>query len=151
MSTDPDTSPAGRLKRGAERPVRLIHTICQMILGLGLAIALILKVYMAVLTDHVCAGDLVTLGNAIRCSSTLMLLAYALAVSAGLELARRLVGEQSGRTQVPVSLALGAATLSVLGSILGDGAGWEDALVVVALVFCIGWYQRLPAGGDTGP
>ena len=56
MNETPDTSPAGRLAQIAQRPARLVPMICQMILGLALLIAIILKAYMAVLTDHQCVA-----------------------------------------------------------------------------------------------
>ena len=134
MSEQPvDTSPAAALQRGAERPARLVRMICQMILGAGLAITMILKVYMAVLTDHACVADEVTLGNAIRCSPTLIIMAYALAISAGLDLAYRLFISSFEQTVTPVVLAFGAALLFILGGISRNGAGWREALVVVAI------------------
>ena len=128
-----DMSPAAVLQRGAERPARLIRMICQMILGAGLAVTMILKVYMAVLTDHACVADEATLGNAIRCTPTLILMAYALAISAGLDLAYRLFVSSLEQTVTPVVLAFGAALLFILGGISQNGAGWREALVVVAM------------------
>ena len=103
MNVQQDNSPAGKLVRGARRPARLIRTICQMILGAGLAVALILKVYMVVLTDHVCAADSISLGNTIRCTPTLVLLAYVLAISAGFDLAYRLFEGDTDQILVPVT------------------------------------------------
>ena len=134
MSEQPvNTSPAAVLQRGAERPARLVRMICQMILGAGMAITMILKVYMAVLTDHACVADEVTLGNAIRCSPTLIIMAYALAISAGLDLAYRLFVSSLEQTVTPVVLAFGATLLFVLGGISENGAGWREALVVIAM------------------
>jgi len=62
-----DNSPAANLYRFLARPAYLIKVICQMLLGLGMAITLIAKVYMLVLTDYQCLADTVTLGNRIRC------------------------------------------------------------------------------------
>ena len=134
MSEQPvDTSPAAALQRGAERPARLVRMICQMILGAGLAVTMILKVYMAVLTDHSCVAEEATLGNSIRCVPTLMIMAYALAVSAGLDLAYRLFGNSLEQTVTPVVLAFGAILLFTLGGISENGAGWREALVVLAM------------------
>ena len=131
--TPPDMSPAAVLQRGAERPARLVRMICQMILGAGLAVTMILKVYMAVLTDHACVADEASLGNAIRCTPTLFVMAYALAISAGLDLAYRLFVSSLEQTVTPVVLAFGAALLFILGGISQNGAGWREALVVVAM------------------
>ena len=43
-----------------------------------------------ILTDHTCIADQTGLGNAIRCAAVLELLAYALAIAAGLDPAPRL-------------------------------------------------------------
>jgi len=61
MMNDLDNSPAARLYRFAARPAFLIKVICQMLLGLGIAIALIAKVYMLVLTDYQCLAETNTL------------------------------------------------------------------------------------------
>lgn len=151
MSTEDDSSPAARLHSAAQRPARLIHTICQMILGAGLAVALILKVYMAILTDHTCAADAVTLGNTIRCTSTLVLLAYVLGLSAGFELAYRLFDDHLARVMAPVLLGLAAGALGVVDGILNNGAGWRDALLIVSLIACIGgmlWLRRALTPGS---
>ena len=137
MNVEQDNSPAGKLVRGARRPARLIRTICQMILGAGLAVALILKVYMVVLTDHVCAADVESLGNAIRCTPTLEILAYVLAISAGFDLAYRLFEHDMDRLMPPLTLALGATMLSLLSRMQDDQIDWWHALVIVSLVASI--------------
>lgn len=140
-----ETSPASRLQRGAQRPVRLVNMVCQMILGLGLAVALILKVYMAVLTDHSCVADAATLGNTIRCTPTLTLLGYVLALSAGFELACRMFGSDAERVTGPIVLGLAAATLSVLGDIQSGETAWKTTVLVVLLVICmagLAWLRR---------
>lgn len=135
---DPDASPAVRLQRGALRPAHLVRTVCQMILGAGLAVALVLKVYMAALTDHQCVADTVSLGNTLRCTPTLALMAYVLALSAGFDLAYRLFIEGLDQAIAPAILGLGAALLAILSG-SGDRAfGWREALVIVALAASIG-------------
>ena len=133
----PDTSPAARLRGGAVRPADVIRTVCLLILGAGLAIALILKVYLAVLTDHVCVADEATIGNLIRCTPTLSLTAYALALAAGFELARQLFGEDDKRLLSPLVMGTTAAMFSVLSGMMSAAPGWRDALVILALVATI--------------
>ncbi len=133
----PDPSPAGRLQSGAERPARLVRTICQMILGAGLAVALILKVYMVVLTDHACTADASSLGNAIRCTPSLMLMAYALALSAAFDLAYRFFREGIDQAISPMILAVSAALLGVLGHVQSGNVGWREAILMLALVGAI--------------
>ncbi|MEM7060542.1 MAG: hypothetical protein AAF557_23425 [Pseudomonadota bacterium] len=144
------SSPADQLARIAARPARLIPMICQMILGLALVVALILKVYMAILTDHQCVADSGSLGNLLRCEPMLGLMANFLALSAGFELARCLFKEGLDRVITPVILALGAAVLKLLTG-LEDGAGWRDALVLLAMVLAIGgiaWISKALLAGE---
>ena len=146
-----DTSPAGRLVRVAARPARLIPLICQMILGLALAVALILKAYMYVLTDHVCDPEVTTLGNTLRCEPTLALMAYVMALSAGFELVRGMFSEGIERVVAPVILGLGATLLFLLSGAWTAGAGWREALVLLALVVAIGgiaWIGKTLLGWD---
>ncbi|MEL7471129.1 MAG: hypothetical protein AAFN27_21935 [Pseudomonadota bacterium] len=133
MSETQNTSPTARLRHEAGRPARLIRTILQIVLGVGLAIALILKVYMLVLTDHVCTTDGTSLGNVIRCTGTLHLMAYVLAISAGFELAYRLFFDVIEQTLTPIALGFAAAVLFTLGRLPGDPLGWRDAIVLVVL------------------
>jgi len=142
---EPDTSPAARLQRGATRPAQLIRVICQLVLGAGLAITLILKVYMVVLTDHVCTDGEAGVGNMIRCTPTLMLMAYVLAFSAGIDLARRLFEDDAARILGPVMLGTAATALSVLSAIFSGGTGWREALVILALMASLAgliWLRR---------
>lgn len=115
------------------RPAKIIRSVCQMIIGVGLAIALILKVYMMVLTDYQCAADAATLGNAIRCTSSLALAAYALALAAGFELAYLLFEDTLERAMKPLLLALSASFLLLLSGLSTDTASWQIALTIVAL------------------
>lgn len=133
----PDTSPAAKLREGATRPADVIRTVCQLILGAGLAIALVLKVYLAVLTDHVCVAEAGTIGNLIRCTPTLTLMAYILALAAGFELAKQLFEENDARVLSPLILGTTAAMFSVLSGMMTSTPGWRDALVILALVATI--------------
>ena len=133
----PQSAPADRLRDAIERPARLIRTICQMLLGLGLAIALILKVYMLILTDHQCEADLTSLGNVIRCTPTLVIVGYAIGLSAGFALAYRLIAGSVGRYILrPVILGLASILLIYVAKFDAEAADWRRALElgVLALV-----------------
>lgn len=119
------------------RPARIICSICQMIIGAGLAIALILKVYMMVLTDHQCVADASTLGNAIRCTPALEMAAYALALAAGFELARLLFENTMEKAMKPLLLGLSSTFLFLLAGISVQAANWQTALTVVALTLSL--------------
>ena len=149
MSLEHDNSPEGRLVRGARRPARLLRTICQMILGAGLAVTLILKVYMIVLTDHVCAADVESLGNVIRCTPTLAILAYVIAISAGIDLAYRLFEHDMDRVLAPLTLGLGAAVLSLLNGMQEGEPHWWHSLVIVSLVASLAGIQWLRWQGSS--
>ncbi len=127
------TSKASRYASQVLRPAHIIRTICQMILGAGLAIALVLKVYMLVLTDYQCAADVVSLGNSIRCAGTLELMSYTLAIAAGFELAYLLFEDSLERALRPLLLGLSAAALLVVSGLTADTANWQLALTLATL------------------
>lgn len=138
-----DLSPAARLYLFAARPSFLVKVICQMILGAGIAIALIAKVYMFVLTDHQCVADSFSLGNKIRCANTLSIMAYALALSAGFELAYRMFSDGLHATIDPLIAGVSSALLLLAASLTIEKSTWQVALLmtsltvaVVALLFC---------------
>lgn len=138
-----DLSPAARLYRFAARPSFLIKVICQMILGAGIAVALIAKVYMFVLTDHQCLADSFSLGNKIRCANTLTIMAYALALSAGFELAYRMFSDGLNATIDPLIAGVSSALLLLAASLTIEKSTWQVALLmtsltlaIVALLFC---------------
>lgn len=133
--TDPEnprpapSSPDDRLREAIERPARLIRTICQMLLGLGLAIALILKVYMLILTDHQCEADVKSLGNLIRCTPTLVMVGYAVALSAGFAVAYRLIAGSVGRFILrPVLLGVASVLIIYVAQFDPVAADWRRAL-----------------------
>ena len=131
------------------RPARIIRSVCQMILGAGLAIALILKVYMLVLTDHQCVADATSLGNAIRCAGTLEIMSYTLALAAGFELAYLLFEDSEERMTRPLMLGLSAAFLFLLSGLSAGSASWQLALTIATLSAALfgGLAFRLWMGG----
>lgn len=135
---NPDLSPAERLYRFAARPAYLVKVICQMLLGLGLAIAMVTKIYMFILTDYQCEVDGSTLGNSIRCTNTLAILAYALALSAGFELAFRLFSEGLQGAIDPLILSVCSAFLMIVSSLSLDNVNWQIALLLTSLTLAVG-------------
>lgn len=131
--TDDASNGSSRFTAQVLRPAHIIRTLCQMILGAGLAIALILKVYMLILTDHQCAADAVSLGNAIRCAGTLEIMSYTLALAAGFELAYLLFEDSDERAIRPLLFGLSAAFLFVLSGLNAGTANWQLALTIVAI------------------
>ncbi|MEM7257221.1 MAG: hypothetical protein AAF404_07515 [Pseudomonadota bacterium] len=138
-----EPTPAARLQHFFSRPSYLVKVICQMIIGIGIAIALIAKVYMIVLTDYQCMADTQTLGNKIRCGNTLAILASGLALSAGFELAYRLFSEGIQSAIDPLIISVCSAILLLISALGIENASWEVAimltsltLTVAALLFC---------------
>ncbi len=115
------------------RPAGIIRTICLMILGAGLAVTLVLKVYMLVLTDYQCAADVISLGNTIRCAGTFELMAYTLALAAGFELAYLLFEDSAERAVRPLLLGLSAAFLFILSGLNVETANWQLALTIATM------------------
>ena len=156
-----ENSPAANLYRFAARPAYLIKVICQMLVGLGIAIGLIAKVYMFVLTDYQCVADMNTLGNRIRCGKTLAIMAYALALSGGFELAYRMFKEGINGAIDPLIIGVCSVFLLILSSLSLDNASWQIAMLlasltlsVAALLFCRERLNAQPpshgAGHSTG-
>ena len=134
-----ERAPANSTRFAAQvmRPARIISSLCQMILGAGLAITLILKVYMLVLTDHQCMADSISLGNSIRCAGTLEIMSYALALAAGFELAYLMFEDSDERAVRPLLLGLSAVFLFVISGLNADTANWQLALTILAMGSCL--------------
>jgi len=132
-----DNSPAANLYRFAARPAYLIKVICQMLLGLGMAITLIAKVYMLVLTDYQCLADTATLGNRIRCGNTLAIMAYGLAFYAGFELAFRMFRDGIQGVIDPLIIGVCSAFLLILSMLNLDNANWQVAMLLTSLTLTV--------------
>ncbi len=115
------------------RPARIIRWVCQMIIGAGLTVALVLKIYMLVLTDYQCTADGTTIGNAIRCTSALELTAYTLALVAAFDLAYLLFEDTMERAVRPLLMGLSATLLFILSGLTVETANWQIAMTIVAL------------------
>lgn len=137
-----------------ERPALIIKTVLQMILGAGLVVALIVKVYMLVLTDLVCTGEGGGLGDAIRCADTLQITGYVFALAAGIE-AASLFFRRSADMIRTIMLAVVAALFIALSVQMNGVADWRLSLaiftlavVIAALVFGRRWLDSARGGGD---
>ncbi|MEL7462419.1 MAG: hypothetical protein AAFN79_00005 [Pseudomonadota bacterium] len=123
--------------RNVERPTGIVRMVLRMILGAGLIVALILKVYMMVLTDYACVEGETSLGAMIRCAGVLDMLGFTLAVAAGIEVAASLFLRSQEGVQTAIVLALASTVLLALSRDLADVAGWRSALVIGTLVICL--------------
>lgn len=131
---EPIDSPAETLHRAFARPAEVVATVARMLLGLGLAVALVLKVYMLVFTDHACVADSATLGNAIRCTPTLALVARALMLAAGIGAAAVLFSARPHDLAAPLLVAVVAVLLELLSGLASSAAPWQEAILLVALL-----------------
>ena len=123
--------------RNVERPAAIVRTALRMILGAGLIVAIILKVYMMVLTDHVCAPEEASLGALIRCAGTVSLIGHALALAAAIEAAFGLFIRSRSSVQETLVLTLAAAIVLALARELEGVADWRSALWLGVLTACL--------------
>ena len=119
-----------------ERPALIIKTVLQMILGAGLVVALIVKVYMLVLTDLVCTGESGSLGEAIRCADTLQITGYVFALAAGIEGASLFFRRAFDLIRT-LTLAVGGAMFIALSVQMEGVADWRLSLAIFTLAVVI--------------
>ena len=119
-----------------ERPALIIKTVLQMILGAGLVVALIVKVYMLVLTDLVCTGDGGSLGEAIRCADTLEITGYVFALAAGIEGASLFFRRAFDLIRT-LTLAVAGAMFIALSVQMNGVADWRLSLAIFTLAVVI--------------
>lgn len=120
-----------------ERPALIVKSVLQMILGAGLVIALIIKVYMLVLTDLVCTGEGGSLGEAIRCTDTFQIVGYIFALAAGFEGAS-LFFRRAGADMLQTLMLSVTATLFLALSVQMNGvADWRLSLAIFTLAVLI--------------
>jgi len=93
---------------------------------------------MFVLTDHQCVADAHTLGNSILCTNTLAIMAYALALSAGFELAYRMFSDGIQGAIDPLIVGVSAAFLLIVSSLSLENVDWQIAMLLTSLTLTIG-------------
>ncbi len=120
-----------------ERPALIVKTVLQMILGAGLVIALIVKVYMLVLTDLVCGGDGASLGEAIRCADTFQITGYVFALAAGFEGASLFFRRAGADMSQTLMLAVTATLFLALSVQMNGVADWRLSLAIFTLAVLI--------------
>lgn len=135
-----------RYELSVERPVIIIATAMSIILGVALAIALVLKIYMLVLTDYVCDADGATLGNLIRCTATLDLVAAFLAAAATINAATVLIVPRIEYFSRTLGFGAAAAFVALMGAYVAGDHDWRLTLASTALfaiVFSAMSWRRL--------
>lgn len=119
--------------RAFQRPAWVVMMVAQMILGLALAITLILKIYMLVFSPYVCTPDGETLGNIIRCTSTLETIAHFVLAMAGFRFAAFMFMDRPRLLLGPLMLGISGVFLLFLSGLTLAQASWPVAAVIVVL------------------
>lgn len=119
--------------RAFQRPAWVVMMVAQMILGLALAITVAVKIYMLVLSPHVCTADGVSLGNMIRCTGTLEIIAHFLLAMAGFRFAAFMFMDRPRLLLGPMMLGLSGVLLLFLSGLTLEGASWPVAAVTLVL------------------
>ena len=123
--------------RAFQRPAWVVMMVAQMILGLALTITLILKIYMLVFSPHVCAADDETLGNLIRCSGTLEIIAHSVLMMAGFRFAAFMFQDRPRQLLGSLMIGLSGVFLLILSELSVASASWPVAAVMVVLLASI--------------
>ena len=145
-----------RYQLAVERPMTIIATAMGIILGVALAIALVLKIYMLVLTDYACEADGATLGNLIRCTATLELVAAFLAAAATINAATVLIVPRIEYFSRTLGFGAAAAFVSLMGAYVAGDYDWRMTLASTALFVIVFlamswrrfWNSVLPGGAS---
>lgn len=133
--------------QGFERSVLVIATVLRMIIGLGLAVALVLKVYMLVLTDLTCAEDGTSLGNTIRCTEILDMVSASIILIAALGLSAAFFSPRRINLPETLLMMLMGVVIAFVADLTIANATWQVAIVLVALFSGLGGLlllKRLP-------
>ncbi|MEM9640826.1 MAG: hypothetical protein AAGA19_04945 [Pseudomonadota bacterium] len=123
---------------GFERSVLVIALVARMLVGLGLAIALFLQVYMLVLTDYRCAAEGTSLGNLIRCTDPMAMIAAAITLLAGIGLTATIISPRRLELIETLMMLLCAVVINFLAGLTIATASWQIALVIFSLFAALG-------------
>lgn len=123
--------------RAFQRPAWVVMMVAQMILGLALAITLILKIYMLVFSPHVCTADGETLGNIIRCTDTLRIVAHFVLAMAGFRIAAFMFQDRPRQILGALMIGIAGVFLLFLSDVTVATASWPVAAVIVVLFVSI--------------
>ena len=119
------------------RPAWVIMLVAQMLLGLALAIALIVKYYMLVFGTAVCMPDDGTVGNMIRCTPTLVMAAHTILGVAGFRFAAFMFQDRPRAIFPPMMLSFAGILLLFVQGVTHEGASWPIAAIIVTLLGCM--------------
>jgi hypothetical protein len=135
---EPEDKPAMTLMAAFEGPVLVVLLLCQMVLGLGLAVTIILKIYMLVFTDQTCVPDGETLGNLIRCTPTLAIVAQYMMAIAAFRMAAQFFSVQLKMILEPLLIGVAGVLAMVLSGVTFADANWQASLMITAIFAVLG-------------
>lgn len=133
---DQDLNKGGAFFEAFRQPSWVVMIVAQMLLGLGLGIALIVKYYMFIFGTEACAVDGATLGNAIRCTSTLEISAHFLIAVAGIRFAAFMFSDKPRLLLGPLFIGLVGTLLLFLSGLTLATASWAAAAMIMTLLSC---------------
>ena len=123
--------------RAFQKPAWVVMMVAQMILGLALAITLIVKIYMLVFSPFVCTADGETLGNLIRCTGTVEIIAQYVLAMAGFRFAAFMFQDRPRQLLGPLMIGISGVFLLMLSELSVATASWSVAAVIVVLLVSI--------------
>ncbi len=119
------------------RPTWVVMIVAQMLLGLALAIALIMKYYMLVFGTAVCTVEDASVANMVRCTPTLVMLAHFLIAVAAFRFAAVMFVDRPLALVPPFAVGLMGLFLLFLAGIGNTDVSWALAAVILALLACV--------------
>jgi hypothetical protein len=114
-------------------PAWVVMMVAQMVLGLALVVALIMKYYMLVFGTVGCTGDDSSIANLVRCTPVLVMVAHFLLAVAAFRFVTVMFSDQPLAFVSPMMIALAGLFLLFLTGVSPEGSTW--ALAAVILVF----------------
>lgn len=136
--SDHETNSDVRFFAAFQRPAWAIMMVAQMLLGVGLAVALIVKYYMAIFgVTAACLPDTETVSNLIRCTPTLEMAAHLIFGVAGFRFAALMFQDRIRAIFPPLILSFAGVLLLFVQSVTPTQASWPVAAVIVALLGCV--------------
>ncbi|MEP1930570.1 MAG: hypothetical protein ABJJ37_04750 [Roseibium sp.] len=118
------------------RPAWIVMMAAQMLLGLGLALALIVKYYMMIFGTESCTTGGLTLGNSIRCTSTLEIVAHFVIAVSGIRFAAFMFSDTPRNLLAPLFIGLTGVLLLFLSGLSLATVSWPVAAVILTLLSC---------------
>ncbi|MEP3330721.1 hypothetical protein [Sedimentitalea sp.] len=136
--SDQDTNTDVRFFAAFQRPAWVIMMVAQMLLGVGLAVALVVKYYMAIFgVTGACLPDTETIGNLIRCTPTLEMVSHFIFGVAGFRFAAVMFQDRIRAIFPPLILSFAGVLLLFVQNVTPPEATWSVAAVIVALLGCV--------------